>query len=57
MPVAPGDPLFSRGGNLLQVPGVSIPYGDGADDKLLAAAKWVDHQLKPGDIKDLAENA
>ena len=57
---ATGDPLFSRGWNLLQVPCVSIPYGKGpnglplsvqlvarigADDELLAAAKWIDHQL------------
>lgn len=53
---ATGDPLFSRSWNLLQVPCVSIPYGKGpnglplsvqligrmgADDDLLAAAKWV----------------
>jgi Asp-tRNA(Asn)/Glu-tRNA(Gln) amidotransferase A subunit family amidase len=57
---ATGDPLFSRGWNLLQVPCVSIPYGKGpnglplsvqlvgrlgADDDLLAAAKWVHKQL------------
>ena len=57
---ATGDPLFSRSWNLLQVPCVSIPYGKGpnglplsvqlvgrigADDDLLAAAKWVDRQL------------
>jgi amidase len=57
---ATGDPLFSRSWNLLQVPCVSIPYGKGpnglplsvqlvarigADDELLAAAKWIDHQL------------
>ena len=57
---ATGDPLFSRGWNLLQVPSVSIPYGKGpkglplsvqligrmgADDELLAAAKWVHAQL------------
>ena len=59
---ATGDPLFSRGWNLLQVPCVSIPYGKGpnglplsvqlvgrmgADDDLLAAAKWVNQQLNP----------
>lgn len=59
---ATGDPLFSRGWNLLQVPCVSIPYGKGpnglplsvqlvgrmgADDDLLAAAKWVHQQLNP----------
>jgi amidase len=58
---ATGDPLFSRGWNLLQVPSVSIPYGKGpnglplsvqligrmgADDDLLAAAKWVNAQLR-----------
>jgi Asp-tRNA(Asn)/Glu-tRNA(Gln) amidotransferase A subunit family amidase len=58
--VATGDPLFSRGWNLLQVPCVSIPYGKGpnglplsvqlvgrmgGDDDLLAAAKWIDQQL------------
>ena len=58
---ATGDPLFSRGWNLLQVPCVSIPYGKGAnglplsvqlvgrmggDDDLLAAAKWVASQLQ-----------
>ena len=57
---ATGDPLFSRGWNLLQVPSVSIPNGKGpsglplsvqligrmgADDDLLAAAKWVNAQL------------
>ncbi len=57
---ATGDPLFSRGWNLLKVPCISIPYGKGpnglplsvqlvarmgADDDLLAAAKWVDRQL------------
>jgi Asp-tRNA(Asn)/Glu-tRNA(Gln) amidotransferase A subunit family amidase len=57
---ATGDPLFSRGWNLLQVPCLSIPYGKGpnglplsvqligrmgADDELLAASKWVDQQL------------
>ncbi len=59
---ATGDPLFSRGWTLLQVPCVSIPYGKGpnglplsvqlvgrmgADDDLLAAAKWVNQQLNP----------
>lgn len=58
---ATGDPLFSRSWNLLQVPCVSIPYGKGADglplaiqlvgrmaadDDLLAAAKWVQAQLR-----------
>ena len=53
---ATGDPLFSRGWNLLQVPCVSIPFGNGpnglplsvqlvgrmnADDELLAVSKWV----------------
>ncbi|MFT6372172.1 MAG: amidase [Gammaproteobacteria bacterium] len=57
-----GDPLFSRGWNLLKVPCISIPYGKGpnglplsvqlvarlgADDGLLAAAKWVHQQLNP----------
>ena len=57
---ATGDPLFSRSWNLLKVPCISIPYGKGpnglplsvqlvarlgADDDLLAAAKWVDRQL------------
>lgn len=59
---ATGDPLFSRGWNLLQVPCVSIPYGKGpnglplsvqlvgrmgGDDDLLAVAKWVNRQLNP----------
>jgi Asp-tRNA(Asn)/Glu-tRNA(Gln) amidotransferase A subunit family amidase len=59
---ATGDPLFSRSWNLLQVPCVSIPYGKGphglplsvqlvgrmgADDDLLAVAKWVDQQFNP----------
>ena len=57
---ATGDPLFSRGWNLLQVPCISIPFGQGpnglplsvqlvgrlgADDRLLAAAKWIGRQL------------
>jgi Asp-tRNA(Asn)/Glu-tRNA(Gln) amidotransferase A subunit family amidase len=57
---ATGDPLFSRSWNLLQVPCLSIPFGKGpnglplsvqlvgcmgADDDLLAAAKWVSQQL------------
>ena len=60
---ATGDPLFSRGWNLLQVPSVSVPFGFGtnglplsvqlvgrygADDQLLAAAKWVYRQLRSG---------
>ena len=57
---ATGDPLFSRGWNLLQVPCVSIPFGQGpnglplsvqlvgpmhGDDALLAAARWIYQQL------------
>ena len=53
---ATGDPLFSRGWNLLQVPCVALPFGQGPnglplsvqlvgrmnrDDDLLSAAKWV----------------
>ena len=59
---ATGDPLFSRGWNLLQVPCLSIPFGAGpkglplsvqlvgpmgGDDYLLAAARWVHRQLNP----------
>ena len=62
---ATGDPLFSRGWNLLQVPCVSIPCGKGpnglplsvqligrmgSDDELLAASKWVHAQLEPPSI-------
>jgi amidase len=58
---ATGDPLYSRGWNLLQVPCVSIPFGTGplglplavqligainTDDRLLASARWVHQQLK-----------
>ena len=58
---ATGDPLFSRGWSLLQVPCLSIPYRRGpnglplavqlvgrlgGDDALLAAAKWVYAQLR-----------
>ena len=57
---ATGDPLFSRGWNLLQVPCISIPFGNGQnglplsvqlvgrhgdDDRLLAVAKWVNDCL------------
>lgn len=57
---ATGDPLFSRGWNLLQVPCLSIPAGTGPkglplsvqaiggygdDDKLLAATDWMHRQL------------
>lgn len=60
---ATGDPLFSRSWNLLQVPCVSIPFGNGlnglplsvqlvgklnSDDQLLAAAKWVYAQFVIG---------
>jgi len=59
---ATGDPLFSRGWNLLQVPCLSIPFGSGpnglplsvqlvgpmgGDDELLAAARWIHRQLNP----------
>ena len=58
---ATGDPLFSRGWNLLRVPCVSIPFGLGPnglplsvqlvgpmhdDDRLLAIAAWVRAQLR-----------
>jgi len=58
---ATGDPLYSRSWNLLQVPCISIPFGNGpqglplsvqmvgpmnSDDSLLAAAKWVHGQFK-----------
>jgi amidase len=59
---ATGDPLFSRGWNLLQVPCLSIPFCQGpnglplsvpvfgqmhGDDALLAAAGWIHRQLNP----------
>ena len=58
---ATGDPLYSRGWNLLQVPCVSIPYGTGpnglplsiqligpygADARLLSVAQWVNRSLR-----------
>ena len=60
---ATGDPLFSRAWTLLQVPCLSIPFGTGpnrlplsfqvigrhgADDRLLAAAKWIERHLGQG---------
>jgi len=58
---ATGDPLFSRSWTLLQVPCLSIPFGKGPnnlplsfqiigrfddDDRLLAAAKWIEDRLR-----------
>ena len=57
---ATGDPLFSRGWTLLQVPSLSLPFGTGprglptsvqlvgryaGDTRLLAAARWVEQRL------------
>ena len=58
---ATGDPLFSRGWNLLQVPCVNVPYQSGpnglplsvqlvgpygADGKLIDTARWVEKVLR-----------
>jgi len=63
---ATGDPLFSRGWNLLQVPCLSIPFGKGpsglplavqlvgrlgGDDALLCAAKWIHAELRRHEIR------
>ncbi len=57
-----GDPLFSRGWTLLQVPAIALPFGVGAkglplsvqlvgrygdDDRLLAVARWAERHLLP----------
>lgn len=57
---ATGDPLYSRAWTLLQVPSLSIPFGKGPndlplsfqiigrfgeDDRLLAAAQWIEERL------------
>ena len=57
---ATGDPLFSRGWTLLQVPSLSLPFGTGprglplsvqlvgryaGDTRLLSAARWVEERL------------
>ena len=58
---ATGDPLFSRGWNLLQVPCINIPFSTGpnglplsvqiiapygGDEKLLEIARWVENLLR-----------
>ncbi|MFT5503740.1 MAG: Asp-tRNA(Asn)/Glu-tRNA(Gln) amidotransferase A subunit family amidase [Gammaproteobacteria bacterium] len=67
---ATGDPLFSRAWNLLQVPCISVPFGQGPnglplsvqlvgainqDDKLLAAAQWIEGQLRVGVMNNVDE--
>jgi Asp-tRNA(Asn)/Glu-tRNA(Gln) amidotransferase A subunit family amidase len=64
-PAAPGDPLFSRGWNLLQVtlpvdpfrPGpnglplsIQLVGPMGADDGLLAAARWIANTLSADQV-------
>lgn len=63
---ATGDPIYSRTWTLLQVPCLSIPFGKGPnrlplsfqiigrfgeDDRLLAAARWIEERLRAAAAK------